>query len=141
MEPFPGLREDAKLLYQAVMPIPNAEHAVVSSEKLRDYLLNPSHRRGGTKAKLLIAYGYRRENWQQLEYDLRRQHLPQYAAAESENDYGRQFEIVGPITTPNGRQVVFCSVWQIDHGTSVPRFITTFPRWSPCLSNYLATQS
>jgi hypothetical protein len=38
------------------------------------------------------------------------------------------YEIVGPIRTPNGSRVQFCSVWQIDTGTDVPRFITMSPR-------------
>jgi hypothetical protein len=32
------------------MPFPDAERAVVTEEKVRDYLLNPSHPLGGRKA-------------------------------------------------------------------------------------------
>ena len=37
-------------------------------------------------------------------------------------------EIEGPINTPSGRSVRFRSVWQVDTGTDVPRFITMYPR-------------
>ena len=46
----------------------------------------------------------------------------------SENAYGVVYEIEGPIRTPSGRIVRFCSIWQIDTGTQVPRFITMYPR-------------
>ena len=53
------------------MKIPNAEGAVIAPEKLRDYLLNPSHRRGGSKARLLVSLGYEGNEWERLESDLR----------------------------------------------------------------------
>jgi hypothetical protein len=42
--------------------------------------------------------------------------------------YGIVYEIEGPIKTPSGKTVRFCSIWQIDGGTDVPRFITMYPR-------------
>ena len=63
-----------------------------------------------------------------LASDLRAQHLSLNATRTSQNPYGIAYEIEGPITTPNGRTVRFCSVWQIDTGSEVPRFITMYPR-------------
>jgi hypothetical protein len=48
------------------MKIPNGDKAVIASEKLRDYLLNPAHRRGGSKARLLLSMGYTAADWQRL---------------------------------------------------------------------------
>jgi hypothetical protein len=45
-----------------------------------------------------------------------------------ESAYGVVYEIEGPIKTPSGKTVRFCSVWQVDTGTDVPRFITMNPR-------------
>ena len=42
--------------------------------------------------------------------------------------YGVAYEIEGPIRTPGGRVVHFVSIWQIDTGSDVPRFITMYPR-------------
>ena len=39
------------------MKLPNAQNAVIAPEKLKDYLLNPTHKKGGTKARLLLALG------------------------------------------------------------------------------------
>lgn len=56
------------------------------------------------------------------------QHLSLDVTRTSENAYGVVYEIEGPITTPTDRTVRFCSVWQVDTGTDVPRFITMYPR-------------
>jgi hypothetical protein len=53
------------------MKIPNGSQAVIRPEKLRDYLLNIEHKRGKSKAALLLSFGYTPENWQTLENDLR----------------------------------------------------------------------
>jgi len=110
------------------MKIPNSDRAVIAPEKLRDYLLNPAHRRGGAKARLLLAFGYRADAWQVLEADLRSQHLAADVARIQENPWGRRFEIRAPLLTPTGRRIVMESVWQVDSGNDVPRFITMYPR-------------
>ena len=110
------------------MTVPNAERAIIAAEKLRGYLLNLSQKRGGAKSRLLLSFGYQSDNPQVLEADLRSQHLPLDVTGTSTNAYGIVFEIEGPIRTPSGRAVRFCSVWQVDTGTDVPRFITMYPR-------------
>jgi hypothetical protein len=110
------------------MPIPNANRAIIAANKLTAYLLNPSHKRGGAKARLLLSLGYRTDAPDRLESDLRAQHLPLNPARESHNLYGVAYEIEAPIETPCGRTVRFCSIWQIDAGSEVPRFITMYPR-------------
>jgi hypothetical protein len=110
------------------MPLPNPSRAVISSDKLTAYLLNPSHKRGGAKARLLLSLGYRTDAANVLESDLRSQHLPLNPTRTSQNAYGTVYEIDAAITTPRGRTVRFVSIWQIDTGTDVPRFITMYPR-------------
>ena len=110
------------------MTVPNADRAIVAADKLAGYLLNVSHKRVGPKARLLLSVGYRSDNSQSLESDLRVQHLSLDVTRTHKNGYGVVYEIEGPIKTPNGRSVRFCSVWQVDSGTDVPRFITMYPR-------------
>ena len=57
------------------MKLPNASLAIIDSAKLRDYLLSPAHPVGRFKAPFFAALGYAQEQWQQLEADLRAQHL------------------------------------------------------------------
>lgn len=110
------------------MPIPNANRATIAVEKLATYLLNPAHKRGGTKARLLIGLGYRADAPEVLESDLRTQHLSQDAMRVSKNPYGVSYEIEVSMMTPSGRIVRFCSIWHIDTGSDIPRFITMYPR-------------
>jgi hypothetical protein len=110
------------------MLIPNAQKAIIAPEKLRDYLLNPGHRKGSSKAKLLIRCGYNSEAWQQLEADLRAQHLSAEVFCVTQNAYGERYEIRAELHTPSGRQRMVRSIWQIDRGTDVPKLITMYPR-------------
>lgn len=110
------------------MTVPNADRAIIAAEKISGYLLNVSHKRGGPKARLLLSVGYRADDPQRLESDLRTQHLSIDVTRTSENAFGVVYEIEGPIRTPGGRIVRFCSVWQLDTGSEVPRFITMYPR-------------
>lgn len=107
--------------------IPNADRAVIARSKLEEYLLNPAHRRGASKARLLLAMGYRAAGWTQLESHLREQHLTVDVASTTQTDYGPRFEIVAPLQGPSGKRVVFRSIWQIDIGTDTPRLITMYP--------------
>lgn len=110
------------------MKVPNAERAVIAADKISGYLLNLSHRRGAAKARLLLNFGYRSDILHALEADLRSQHLSLDVTDTSTNAYGVVYEIEGPVTTPSGRAVRFRSVWQIDTGADVPRFVTMYPR-------------
>ena len=76
-----------------------------------------SHKRGAAKARLLLGVGYRPHAPRLLESDLRAQHLSLDVTRTSENAYGVVYEIEGPIKTPSGKTVRFCSIWQIDAGT------------------------
>ena len=109
------------------MKIPNAANAEIAPAKLLAYLLNPSHRRGGTKAKLLLSFGYRADDWQRLEADLRREHLTADVVEWRDTEYGRRYEIIAPVIAPNGRSLRIRSIWQVDTGTDYPRLITMYP--------------
>lgn len=110
------------------MAVPNADRAIIAAEKLTSYLLSVSDKRGGLKARFLLSVGYRPDDPERLETDLRTQHLSLDVTRRSETAYGIVYEIEGPIRTPGGRIVRFCSIWQVDTGTDVPRFITMYPR-------------
>lgn len=109
------------------MKLPNRERAIVSPDKLIKYLLNPNHKRGGTKARVLASAGYTIDNWQQLEDDLRQYHLTVDISESKQTEYGISYEIRAPLQTPSGLTLIVKSIWQIDEGTDNPRFITLFP--------------
>lgn len=110
-----------------IMKIPNANRAVIEPSKLTEYLLNTEHKRGGSKAKLLLQFGYSLDNWQQLEIDIRTFHLSQDASMMKETIYGTRYEITNELLTPSNRLLRVKTVWQIDQGTDFARLITLIP--------------
>lgn len=108
------------------MKLPNRERAVISQEKLNEYLLNVAHKRGGSKARLLEEFGYSVDRWQQLADDIRAQFETE-VDVERTSAYGVRYEIRMILQTPIGRPLIVCTVWQIDYGTDFPRLITLFP--------------
>src|SRR5437879_5735376 len=122
MTPLWGLRRG-----DGEMKLPNAGKAVIAADKLRDYLLNPRHKYGGPKARLLLAVGYRVDDLQRLEGDIRAQHLTVDVDRQRDSEYGKRYELVAPLVGPSGKSVNFRSVWQVDTGTDYPRLLTMYP--------------
>lgn len=109
------------------MKLPNRERAVISPEKISEYLLNIEHKRGGTKARLLARFGYDADNWQRLDADIRLYHLNAEVDVVRLTLYGVRYEIRAPLQTPSGRSLMVRTIWQIDEGTDFPRLITLVP--------------
>ena len=61
------------------MLLPNAGLAEIDPLKLHGYVLSPTHPVGRFKARFFAALGYSAERWQELEADLRIQHLTEDA--------------------------------------------------------------
>jgi hypothetical protein len=101
--------------------------AVVPAEKLRDYLLSPTHPIGRYKATFFRTLGYDQSNWQVLGGDLRSL-LSLNAEQLDVTEYGRKYAVTGSITGPNGRLAEIVSVWIILAGEEMPRFVTAYPK-------------
>ena len=112
------------------MLIPGADHAIVSREKLVEYLLNLDHPDGGTKAAVLARAGFSVDRPEALEHALRTQHLCLGANKGKPSEYGDKYDIIAPLTGPTGR-VTVRSIWIIRHGERVPRLITLVPEKQP----------
>ena len=109
------------------MKLPNREGAIIAPAKLTEYLLNVEHWRGGTKARLLVQFGYSANNWQQLEADIRQYHLEADVDVIRVTPYGERYEISASLQTPSGESLHVRTVWQIDLGQDLPRLITLVP--------------
>lgn len=99
---------------------------LIASEKIRDYLL--SLRKRNDKSKWLAIAGYRLENWQQLEQDLRTQILSHDAIPTDKTKYGQIFEIKGTLNGPNGKTLEVHTVWMTEYESKSTKFITMFPQ-------------
>ena len=108
------------------MKLPNPERAVVDIDKLRNYCLNPEHRRGCHKARVFAAsLGFTIDNAN----DLREAFLAavrEYDAAPAEQDeYGKRHVIDFTASGPAGRATVRSS-WIIRRGEDFPRLTSCY---------------
>lgn len=105
----------------------SASDAVIAPEKLRDYILSPTHPDGRAKAAYLARLGYVQSEWRRLEEDVRQQILSRDAEQAKPSAYGQKYEILGPLTGPNGTAAWIRSIWIVLKGEEIPRLVTLIP--------------
>lgn len=109
------------------MKLPNPDKLLVEREKIADYLLNPAHRYGASKARFFTEFGFRIEEWERLAEALREHGRTHEVARTRETGFGPHYVVEGELNTPSGRRPRVRSVWQMDEGTVAPRLITAYP--------------
>lgn len=113
--------------------LPNADSAVIDSEKFTAYSMNPAHpaNRGKWKAWGRLGYdvtGNRDGTAADVTRQMRRQ-LPYVEARQSDTtEYGERYNASFLITGPNGRCGTLETRWQVDRGTTTPRLVTNWLR-------------
>ena len=107
--------------------LPNAHLAFVEQAKLSSYLLDPSHEDGGPKSKFLESIGFHLDRPSDLEAALLG-HAAANEATEIATPFGVKYHVDGILFSPTGRSAYVRTVWQIDTGTTAPRFVTLRPR-------------
>jgi hypothetical protein len=108
------------------MRLPSAETALIDERKIRDYLLSTSHPVGRFKAAFFGSLGYRVDQWELLEKDLRSL-LKNDAIPTERTEYGQKYEVRGDVTGPSGESAEIVTVWIVLEGEDRPRLITAFP--------------
>jgi hypothetical protein len=86
------------------MKLPNAENAVVEQEKITEYLLNPTHRYGASKARFFDAFGFRAEEWWKFAEALREHGRNHDVMKVQETGFGPRYEVEGTLLAPDGRR-------------------------------------
>lgn len=109
------------------MKLPNADELIVERAKIVEYLLNPGHRYGASKARFFSAFGFRSEEWERLAEALREQGSKYDVARMRETGHGPNYAVDGELNAPDGRRPRVRSVWQMDDGEIAPRLITAYP--------------
>ncbi len=107
--------------------LPNADAAEIAREKIKDYLLNPSHPDGAGKAAFFAAHGFTVQKWHVLAEALRRLAARGQVARKVDSPHGTKYVVDGALTTPIGATPVVRTVWIIDSGTDTPRLVTAYP--------------
>ncbi|OGA40584.1 MAG: hypothetical protein A3G24_19300 [Betaproteobacteria bacterium RIFCSPLOWO2_12_FULL_62_13] len=110
------------------MKLPNAEQLVVGREKIEDYLLNPTHRYGASKAHCFGQFGFRAEHWELLAQSLREHGQLHEVTKVKQSVFGPRYEVDGTLPAPDGRTPRVRTVWQHDRGQQLaPRLVTAYP--------------
>jgi len=109
------------------MKLPNPDKLLVERGKIADYLLNPAHRYGASKARFFAHFGFRMEAWEQLAQALREHGRKHDVTRTRETGFGPRYEVEGGLNCPNGRHPHVRSVWQLDEGAVAPRLLTAYP--------------
>lgn len=106
------------------MKLLNADQANVPEAKIL-YLL--SEEKSGGKDKFFKGFGFSVAQWEVLKTAVLR-HAQTHEVAEVVNtDFGVKYLIEGQLVTPDERDPLVRSVWQIDHEETNPRFVTAYP--------------
>ena len=93
-------------------PLPYCEHAVIEDSKFVDYALNPHSERGQHKARLFAqVLGFNLSNWLLLKRAILEALPARPARLTSETVFGKKYEVVIPITGPNGRMADVLTIW------------------------------
>lgn len=108
------------------MNLPNVEAAIIPPEKIRDYLLSPTHPIGRYKAAYFRAQGYEQDSWETLAEDIRSL-LSVEARLLETTEFGRKYAISGELTGPSGGTFSITTVWIILNEENSPRFVTAYP--------------
>ncbi len=108
------------------MAFPDAEHAIVAEEKIRDYLLNAGHPVGSPKAVWFESIGYTIDNWQELSEDLLRVARSVDDFVSTASTFGVKYEVSGEIGRPGYRPAVVVTVWIVEENR-FPRLVTAYP--------------
>jgi hypothetical protein len=109
------------------MKLPNSNRAEIAPEKLRDYLLSPSHPVGRFKSRFFRSLGYTTENWESLADALLRV-AEGGNAEEVPSPFGRKFAVAGEILNRDGEPVAILTVWIVPPDDENPRFVTAYPQ-------------
>lgn len=109
------------------MKLPNRNAAIVSREKIVNYLLSDAHPRGRSKAAFFKSYGFNAERWEELTKTLKQHALEHDVSKVEESPFGMRYNVVGKIAAVDGRSPNVLSVWFIDIGEKVPRLVSAYP--------------
>lgn len=109
------------------MKPPNVEAAVVSDDKITGYLLSPTHRDGRHKAAFFLGFGFTADAGQTLTAALLKHAADHEVAKVESTPFGTRYVVEGTIETPCGRMPSIRSVWFVEAGQDIPRFVTAYP--------------
>lgn len=117
--------------FEVRRPVPKGfedpDKLVISKDKIVKYSLNKRHPDGRPKAVAFEKYlGYTLEKKEAFEAFIRNSISNSEITFVKETLHGRKYTGKSYVTTLQGERIQLITVWQIDHGTAMPRYITAY---------------
>ena len=113
------------------MQLPGLHEAVVTREKVQQYLLSNTHVFGAAKAAFFRRFGFRTDQWEQLATALRVHAESHPVATAEDTDFGTRYTVEGCLNTPDGRRPMVRAVWFVPQIGGPTHFVTAYPLRSP----------
>ena len=107
--------------------LPNREKALVPKSKIAGYLLAATHPQGRHKAAFFGSFGFSLERPGLLVSALKRHAADHEVVKVEDSRFGTRYIIEGVLEAPDGRTPAIRSVWFIEAGEELPRFVTAYP--------------
>ena len=112
----------------SVVPkLPLADQAVVDPRKISKYLLDATHPVGGPKVAFFIGFGFRADDPATMIAALLEHARAHDAMDLPSTPHGAKHVVTGELRSPDGTNPTIRSIWIIDAGQSIPRFVTAVP--------------
>jgi hypothetical protein len=106
-------------------------NAVVPEAKIVRYLLDSDHPEGGSKAKFFLEGGFSVDQWRSLAAALVATAASSVNRVDIPTPYGVKCVMDSDLTFPNGVKRLVRTVWIVETGETVPRFVTAYPLEAP----------
>lgn len=109
------------------MKLPNYENAVISEEKIINYILNDFHIDGAHKSAFFKKFGFDSNEWILFKEALLKHCSENEVLKEFETNYGIKYILEGNLNTPDKRNPRIRTIWFIANEEIYPKFITAYP--------------
>lgn len=109
------------------MDLPRADSSVVPETKIVGYLLSLTHPRGQHKAAYFASFGFSANDWQVLQSALLAHAQGHEVESAQRTLFRMRYPIRGALSAPDGRAPMVRTVWFVEEGQAVPRFVTAYP--------------
>jgi hypothetical protein len=107
--------------------LPHADQAIIDPRKVTSYLLDAMHPVGGPKAAFFAGCGFRADDPAVLISALLEHGRAHEAIDLPSTVHGAKYAVVGMLRSPDSTNPTIRTIWIIDAGQAVPRFVTAVP--------------
>ena len=105
----------------------NVTSAGLSEEKFRLYLLNRLHPVGRGRAVFFESVGFSAGRWSVLASAILEYAKKNQVSESIPNEHGIKYIIDGKLESPDQRNPLIRSIWFVEKGTELARFVTAYP--------------